>query len=136
MRKACEKNNISIIKIGYKVTDNWQLHCNNCNADFERAPATWLKYTCPNCGNSHNCYTKEVRQKMIDEKFGEGEFEVLSEGAATRHFTVRHKCGFVRNTQFSAFLNSKGCPRCSRTMSKGERKIIDYLDKHNIIYES
>ena len=136
MRKACEENNISIIKMTYNVTEPWSLHCNKCNADFQIAPSKWIKYDCPNCGNNHNCYTKKIRQQLVDEKFGIGEFEVLSEGAATRRFTVRHKCGFIRNTQFFAFMKSQGCPRCCGTMSKGERKIAEYLDKNKFFYET
>lgn len=134
MREACEEQDISIIDIKFNVIEPWKLHCNKCGLDFSRIPSSWLQKTCPQCGVNHRCYSKEQRQKMIDEKFGEGEFEVLSDGAATRRFTIRHKCGFVRNTQFSAFMNSKGCPKCSGTMSKGEQKIVDYLKFHNIEY--
>ena len=133
---ACKEKDI-IIK-GYKtnVTDFWPLHCNKCGCDFERAPSSWLKYDCPQCGYCHNLLTKEQRQQMVDEKFGINEFTVLSDGPATKHFLIKHKCGFIRKTQFSSFINSKGCPKCSKTMSKGERKIIDYLDNHNISYVS
>lgn len=134
MRQACAEHDISILNIKFNVIEPWTLYCNKCSTIFDRAPSTWLKKSCPVCGMTHNTITKEQRQKMIDDIFGENEFEVLSDGAATRRFTVRHKCGFIRNTQFSSFIHSKGCPKCSGTMSKGERRIVDYLKTHNIEY--
>lgn len=134
MRQACREQDISITEIKFNVIESWGLHCNKCGLDFSRAPSNWLKKSCPNCGMTHSGYSKELRQKMIDDIFGIGEFEVLSDGAATERFTIRHKCGFIRNTQYSAFIRSKGCPKCSGTMSKGERKIVDYLTGHQIKY--
>ena len=134
MKKACAEQNISIIKPSQNVTSYWEMQCNKCQHIFARVPARWQQLSCPNCGNAHNCYSKEERQKMIDEIFGAGEFEVLSDGAATRHFLIRHKCGFIRKTQFSAFIHSRGCPKCSQSMSKGERKILDYLENNHVQY--
>lgn len=134
MRAACQKEDISITKIKFNVTEPWELHCNKCGLTFSRAPSTWLKKSCPNCGADHSTYSKERRQHMIDDIFGKEEYEVLSDGSATKRFIVKHKCGFIRSTQYSNFIYSKGCPKCSGTMSKGEQKIIDYLNFHNIQY--
>lgn len=130
--QACKNNQITIIEYKTNTTDNWGLRCNKCGKIFYRAPATWLKYDCPQCGHNKNFFPKEKRQQMVDLIFGKGEFIVLSDGLATKRFVVKHKCGFIRKTQFSAFIRSKGCPRCSGTMSKGERKIVEYLVSHNI----
>lgn len=136
MRNACEKNNISIIGMATNVTDKWKLKCNNCNLIFERAPSNWLKQDCPNCGLTKNCYTKQEWQEKVDKKFGVGEFEILNEKPSSSLFIIKHKCGFIRKTQSGAFFNSKGCPRCSGTMSKGERRIIEYLNKNNKNYRT
>ena len=136
MREACERENIIITNIAYNTTDSWTLHCNRCGKDFERAPATWEQYSCPYCGKNATArrYDKNWYQQAIDERFGKGEFTILGDNPKSAKIRVQHKCGFIRDTQFTALIHSKGCPRCSGTMSKGERKIINYLDAHNIKY--
>lgn len=136
MREACKKEDITITDIKYNTTDSWTLHCNRCGNDFQRAPATWEQYSCPYCGKTAAArhYNKEWYQNKIDEKFGIGEFQILNDLPNSKKVIIKHKCGFVRTTQIGAFMRSKGCPRCSGTMSKGERKIVDYLETHNIKY--
>ena len=131
--KICKEQNITIVENKYNVTDPWKLYCNKCKTTFYCAPSKWLQQSCPNCGFNHNAISIEERQKEVDEKFGKNEFTVLN--SLTRNFIVRHKCGFIRKTQYHAFINSKDCPRCSKTMSKGESAIMNYLDKNNIFYK-
>lgn len=134
MFQTCEKENISIVEIKFNVIEPWLLHCNLCGLDFQRTPSTWLQKSCPQCGRHNNMYSVEQRQKMVDDIFGVGEFQVLSTGCATQQFVVKHKCGFVRKTQFSNFIRSTGCPKCTETMSKGERRIVNFLMAHDIQY--
>jgi len=136
MVEACEKNDITIIKYGDNVTSQWPLHCNRCNRDFERMPSNWLKKECPYCGTPINQISKEQYQKRIDDAFGEGEFEILDEVPSSKRITVKHKCGFIRKTQPGALINSKGCPRCGGTLSRGEQLIATYLNEHNITFQS
>lgn len=134
MIEACKRENITITRYGTNVTDQWSLHCNKCNTDFSRAPSTWQQYTCPNCGHNHRVIPKTIRQEQLDEYFGKNEFEILDEIPTNDKITVRHKCGFIRKTQFSALMRSNGCPRCNGTLSNGERIISLYLESHNIQY--
>lgn len=134
MVEACIQENISIVQYKTNVTDSWDLHCNKCNKNFSRAPATWQQYTCPYCGHNHLLISKAARQNQLDEYFGKGEFEILDETPTNEKITVRHKCGFIRKTQMAALLRSDGCPRCNGTLSHGERLISLYLELHNINY--
>lgn len=136
LREACKQEDITVIQSTPNVTDFWEMRCNKCGTVFKRLPTKWLKKSCPECGSIHGAYTKEQRQEMIDNAFGKGEFEVLDTGGKDRNFVVRHKCGYIRSTQYSNFIRSSGCPKCSGTMSKGEQKILNYLDSHGIEYVS
>lgn len=45
------------------------------------------------------------------------------------------KCGFIWNVKPNNLEFGKGCPKCNKKISKGEQKIITWLDKHNIDFQ-
>jgi hypothetical protein len=50
---------------------------------------------------------------------------------------VRHlECGFIWKITPSNLKLGKGCPKCNKKISKGEQKIINWLDKNSIEYLS
>lgn len=134
--KSCEINNITIINHSYNTIDPWYFRCNICGEEFSRIIYHWKTKQCPKClAEKRSTVVQFNWQKIIDDLCGESEFEVLKNTSAD-HFFIKHKCGFIRKTQSGAFLRSPWCPRCKGTMSKGERKILDYLQKNNISYEA
>ena len=43
-------------------------------------------------------------------------------------------CGFIWEVKPSNLENGKGCPKCNRKISKGEQKIIKWLENNHINY--
>ena len=132
--KACEENNIEILERSNNTTDFWTLKCNKCGEIFKRAPSTWIQHSCPNCGHRSSLTPIEKREEEIRKKFGPEEFTVLD--PSHQHFVIKHKCGYVRTTTYYAFMHSKGCPICARTLSKGEFAIMSFLERNHISYIS
>lgn len=48
---------------------------------------------------------------------------------------IKHECGFIWKITPSNIKMGKGCPKCNRKISKGEQKIIQYLEEHNIEFQ-
>lgn len=46
-----------------------------------------------------------------------------------------NKCGFIRKVKPAALLASGYCPKCGKTISRGEEKIRTFLEKNNIVFE-
>ena len=56
--------------------------------------------------------------------------------AMDKKVLIRHiDCGFIWKITPTNLKLGKGCPRCSKKFSKGERKIITYLEDNNIQYQ-
>lgn len=50
---------------------------------------------------------------------------------------IKHtKCGFIWRITPNNIKLGKGCPKCNKKVSKGEQKIIKWLNENNIKYES
>lgn len=49
---------------------------------------------------------------------------------------IRHeKCGFIWKITPANIKLGKGCPKCNKKASKGEQKIIKWLEENRILYE-
>lgn len=134
MRSACKEHNLTILNYGLRVIDQCTIQCNNCGLTFYRTPSTWLKYDCPSCGVNKKIIEKEIYQTQLDNTFGKDELIILDEIPKSHRMSVQHKCGFIRTTSFKALLQNKICPMCDKTASLGERKILLFLEQHNIDY--
>ena len=49
---------------------------------------------------------------------------------------IQHSCGFIWKITPSNLKLGKGCPKCNKKVSKGEQKIIEWLNDNNIEYET
>lgn len=59
-----------------------------------------------------------------------GDYKGMQEKTLIRH----KKCGFVWEVKPNNLEFGKGCPKCNKKISKGEQKIINFLEKHQINY--
>lgn len=108
------------------------VYCKKCQQKYEKTFQDFkLTPSCPYCESHHNLNHTAFLQ-MVPE-----DYEALEEYKGTEtKILFRHKCGFIRKISPHALLsNHAGCPRCSEKMSRGERKIVDYLEEHNINYK-
>lgn len=152
---SCKMRDSSIRKWIYNFFDNnsnftlleWtgvtsnkiKIKCDHCENIFYKSPANLYqkneKSICPYCGeNGSPVLLKEYENKLI-KIFGANEYTILNYKNITSKATFKHKCGFVFMQKANNFLNGRGCPKCFKTISKGELKIIDFLNKKSISYE-
>lgn len=85
------------------------------------------------------CFCQSNTEQKTTEQFKEeldDDYELLDEYKdAYTKVTLRHKtCGFIYKVSPHNYLTGKRCPRCSRVESKGERKIREFFDNHNLAY--
>ena len=102
-----------------------------CNQYFEVTPNAFLKGNrCSNCFTQHKKNTSGF-QEEIDEKFN-FRYTILSEyESAHKKIHIFDKtCGHSWEATPHHLLKYSGCPLCK--ISKGERRVYDYLYNNNI----
>lgn len=86
---------------------------------------------CPYCYGNNKKTTKQYKDECI--KLG---IDLPIEEYVNAKTPIKHKCreGHIYKQTPDKHLQGRGCPYCSQ--SYGEQHIQNYLDKHNIVYES
>lgn len=119
-----------------------KIQCLKCGALFERYPTNIIQCpdVCPECNNGATKQRLDLNeiQKRLDEGFDKGEYTILEyRGQLDKHSKVRcNKCGLIFDVQLSYFITqTRGCPKCNRYESKGERLVEKYFNENNIQYE-
>lgn len=137
--ELCNKQKLIFKKINY----NQRLHkptivyeCNLCETENEKPFSEFLKYpTCIYCGtNSKRMSTRGFKNKLVELNLP---YELIGEYKKTENKNLfKHtKCGFIFRARPHDILSEHtGCPKCSKKTSKGEQKIIDFLEKYKIPY--
>lgn len=114
-----------------------EIHCNNCKRNFKVYMYNYIhnNYTCRYCGkNGSPVDIIEFKNRLI--KNNKEDYEIIKFKNFTTRATFKHKkCGFIFTQLPYNFLKGKGCPHCYKKISKGEQKIINYLEQNNIPYE-
>lgn len=112
---------------------------NKCQNEFRRNISTIIKNAnhCPYCDNNKGLALdiKEA-QKQLDKEFF-GSIKLL-EYVAIRSQNIYKclKCGLIFKQTQKNLLASRGCPKCDRIKSKGERKIERLLEENKIAFKS
>lgn len=135
-------NNPNYKLISYRgANDKAKIQCLKCGAFFERRPQNIIQSpdSCPNCNNggTKQMLSLEEVQKRLDESFDKDEYTILEyRGQLDKHSKIQcNKCGLIFETQMSVFPTTRGCPRCNRYESKGERLVEKYFQQNDITYE-
>lgn len=112
--------------------------------------STYIDCRCKRCGNitgksindylrGRGCtYCMQNKKKTTAEFADElsEDYEILDEyTGAFNYVTLRHNCGFTYKVKPHNYLCGKGCPRCNRKISRGEKAISAWLDAHKIAYK-
>ena len=105
-----------------------------CGQNFTRRTTVFYKErVCPYCNGNAMPNTLEVA-KRIKEKG----YTLLSEykDLQTKVLIKHDKCGFIWGIKPYRFYKELDgdCPNCNRAISKGERRIMEYLQEHDIEY--
>lgn len=146
VRNKIEKiftNNKHFQLLSYRgVKEKAKIKCLLCGEIFERYPSNIIacSNSCPNCNNGRikqMIPTDEI-QKRLDEGFGKGAYTILDyQGQLKKTSKIKcNNCGLIFNAQLSTFITqTRGCPKCKRSQSKGEALVEKYLKENSIKYE-
>lgn len=108
--------------------------CLSCNHTFYIKPqgfcASPLYCECCNSKSEQQKFSLEQAQDKMPEGYILLKYESYHKKALIQH----SGCGFIFSQNYSNFLTSKGCPKCFRTMSKGEQIIFNFLKKKEIAF--
>lgn len=129
-----QQDNLKVLKIRRVKS---QIQCKKCGEIFERTTVSLMASFdfCPNCNNGSlkQTNTREKAFQILQEHFPTHHYEIIE--YSTFHGFCRiecQDCQFLYKGHFDSFLQSRGCPRCRRKISKGESKIQAWLEKNKI----
>ena len=114
-----------------------RLKCLKCNHEFEVLISNFITsdfHSCPNCGKNGAPVPQSIYEQRMKESGKEG-YTIISYKNITSPMLIRHDCGFIFKVKPDNFLKNRGCPKCFKQISKGEQKIINFLEKNQIHYE-
>jgi len=132
-----------VIVLGEYIKSNIPIlcKCKRCQSEFMATPNKLQQGRgCPNCRfekiGEHNRLGLETYKQRLQKNFPD--LELVGEYSGMEHsITFRCKrCGKVQkcSSAWRVLSGDRGCSKCNS--SKGERKIANYLDAHNIFYEA
>lgn len=136
---------LSLINPNIKVLDEYItnatpiLHkCIIHDVKWKATPVNILRgHGCRKCGNEILASSKSKSQKQYVEDVKKINSNIFVIGNyINAHIPIKHKClidGCEWDARPNNILSGKGCPICSESL--GERKVREWLDKHDFIYE-
>lgn len=141
--KFREESMKKLIESGFDILDNtnkttsekFHIRCNNCGReyDYRLQKTSGDKITCRFCGKNGSPVDKEEMERRLEEKHLE-DFKILDYKNFTHSMKIQHKCGYVFSQLPFNFLKSGNCPKCNPKRSKGETKIMNWLNDKQIEY--
>ena len=119
-----------------KTSEVATFKCNKCGGKFNREPLRFIKnQLCPICESKCVTVPLSVFKNRLAELEGyslvkEEEYRSLHEKVL-----IRHECGFVWSVSPQKLLSGHShCPKCSKKMSLGEKRVKKFLEEGNIAY--
>lgn len=100
-----------------------------CGCEYDVLPKDFLNRgnRCPKCKKNNEPKSHEQFVKDSLELIGD-EYEIIGTYVNNRtKIEVKHICGHKYFVNAGMFLQGSGCPRCSKKVSKGEKKIDKIL---------
>ena len=112
-----------------------------CGLEMKRTRMSILDspYKCSNCDNASTkqLITKQEIQERLDEMFPDGNIECLEYNGQLKKATYRcRNCGLIFKTTPVALAQSRGCPKCDKKISKGEKAVEKWLIENKIEYKT
>lgn len=141
MRKFYKKNkhaqDIEILGTYKNNKTKIECKCKKCEHEWTTEPNTLLRgHGCPKCGTRRGTQKQTMTQKEFTSKLKQINTNIEILGTyKTNKTKIRTKCkvcGHEWEVRPSNLLNGHGCPKCS--ISKGEKRIAQYLDNLGINY--
>lgn len=128
------------IKDFSKMSEKCTFYCDNCKQFFTQSPKRLINQKIYGCGC---CPTKKKTHEQFLEELGKDclkEYNILEDyiNVDTKIKIQHKKCNTIFELtpyQFISRHNKKYCPICYYKKSKGEIKIVEFLEKNNIEYQ-
>ena len=119
--------------------DHFIVRHNVCGNEIKRVISNSLDnpFACKYCDTSKtsNMLSISEVQEKIDSQFG-GTIKILDyNGQLKKNHYKCLKCGLIFTQQQTSLMMSRGCPKCDRTKSLGERFIRNYLEERNLDFK-
>lgn len=135
--ELCKNNpNIEFVDFGYREYSKKytvSIWCNNCRQLFNKDWESFLiNQMCPHCNSRHNLNTLSFKAILPEE------YELIGDYTGTENkVLIRHNCGFIWNIKPHTFIQKintgyHGCPQCNHKRSRGEMRIVTWLQENNI----
>lgn len=136
LKELNSRKDLQFLAFGYnsKIYKNTvSFHCNICGNDSSKQLLQFEKVPyCSYCSIGG----KKINTAGFSSRLPEG-YTLLEEyQGADKRVLFQHKCGFIWRTTPHNIVSGTGCPKCARKKSKGEKKIIDFLEKNNVLFEA
>ena len=135
LKKIYEKNNeFDYVK---KVDRNYYIvHHNKCGQDIKRTFVNGLDnpFACKYCNTSSTSQKIDIReiQERLDQVFF-GTIQILDyNGQLEKNHYKCLKCGLIFVQQQTCLMQSRGCPKCDKYKSNGEKQMIKILEDNGI----
>lgn len=130
------QDDLQVIKINRVKSD---IYCKKCGKRFERTTVSLMSYfdNCPNCNNRFKKQMNSLQesQDILSSHFLGHSYQLLEYEGYQKSCKIKClECHFIYIGSFSSFLNSRGCPRCKRKISKGEDRIKKWLEQNSISF--
>ena len=118
--------------------DNLIIRHTKCGKEFKRKISSVINNAnhCLYCDeNTGLALSFDKAANQIKAEFGDS-IKLLEYNAIRTKNTYKcMKCGLIFNQTQKNLLASRGCPKCDRFKSKGEKKIANYLKENNIFFK-
>lgn len=135
--------NFSNMKYSYHCNDKIYAKCPVCNYSWISKISSFIRSGCPVCcgkvikigfNDLKTICKKEHLEYLIDEWDEENEklMEEYTKGSHSSISWICSECGHKWNASIANRMKHKGCPKCAG--SKGEKRIMRYLEDKNISY--
>lgn len=125
----------------YTILDEADLNaiicqCNRCGRVWQTTSGVLIKGGECKCHNKQK-QTAEHFQQRTDDKFGNGNYEILDYKDWNKKIHIRHlKCGFIWAQRPQHFIEGCGCPRCCKKRSRGKTEIESFLIRNKIEFKT
>ena len=136
--KIIESNkNLAFVDFGYNskiFKPTIKIKCLKCGQTFEKQLNFFVTKNskCSYCETNRLMNTKSFKGLLP-----EGYTMLEDYCGIDNKILFRHEeCGFIWKTTPHNLRSGHGCPKCAKGRSKGEKKIIDFLQKNFISFES
>lgn len=115
------------------------IHHIKCGQTFKRRINSALDspFSCKFCNTNKNSQMLSIEevQQNIDKVFG-GDIKILEyNGQLETNVYKCVKCGLIFKQKQICLMQSRGCPKCDRFKSKGEKIIKSLLEQNQILFE-